>query len=273
MRHLPVRLLARIKSKKLIIVSLLMLPITLISGIAAADSIAKTFSSDTAISPGYVVSLKKNDQSKVELASAKALSRIYGVVINPSDSAVTLQTGNGQVVVATGGNYEVLASLSGGVIKTGDYLSLSPNDGIAAKAGTDQDYIVGRAIADFDGGQGIISGSGSSATGRVPIQVSPGKNPLAKSDPNVPGPLLKLVNTIAAQPVSPQRVYAALGVFVVALVVASGLIYVGVRSSMISIGRNPLSKHSIMRGMLQVVIAAALVFGFGLIGVYLLIRI
>lgn len=243
------------------------------AGSALADTIAKTFGSSKPIAPGYVVAISKTDTTKVELATAKELNRIYGVVISPSDSPVTLQTDNGQVVVATSGSYNMLVSLSGGAVKSGDYLSMSTTDGIAAKASATQDYIVGRSLSDFNGTNGVISGSGDSAVGRIAAQVSPGKNPLAKSDPSVPGPLLRLANSLAGKPVSAQRIYTAMGVFLVSLIVAASLIYVGVRSSMISIGRNPLSKHSIMRGLSQVVVAAALVFGAGLIGVYLLVRV
>jgi hypothetical protein len=85
--------------------------------------------------------------------------------------------------------------------------------------------------------------------------------------------LLRIANSLAGKQVSPERVYTALGIFLVSLAVASSLIYVGVRTSMISIGRNPLSKHSIMRGLMQVVFAATLVFGAGLLGVFLLVRV
>jgi hypothetical protein len=273
MRHLPVKLLATIKSKNLALAILLFLPLITIVGNASADTIAKTFASNQTISPGYVVAISKADTTRVELATEKELSRIYGVAVDPSDSSVTLQSANGKVVVVTSGSYNLLVSLSGGVVKAGDYLSLSPTDGISAKASDSQEYIVGRALSDFNGTTGVISGNGDNAVGRIAAQVSPGKNPLSKSEPTVPGPLLKVANSLAGKPVSAERVYTALGIFLVSLAVAASLIYVGVRSSMISIGRNPLSKHSIMRGLMQVVFAAALVFSAGLLGVYLLVRV
>lgn len=273
MRHLPVGLLAIIKNKSFLALILLVLPLSLLGTAVHADTISKTFGSDKTIAPGYVVALSKTNSNKVELATSKELSRIYGVVISPTDSPVTLQTGNGQVVVSTNGSYSVFVSLDGGVVNAGDYLSMSLTNGVAAKANNAQDYILGRAISGFNGSQGVLSGSGQNAVGKIPVVVSPGKNPLAKSEPSVPGPLLRIANSLAGRPVSPQRIYTALAIFLISLIVAASLIYVGVRSSMISIGRNPLSKHSIMRGLTQVVVASALVFSAGLLGVYLLVRI
>ena len=54
--------------------------------------------------------------------------------------------------------------------------------------------------------------------------------------------------------------------------IAGSLIYSAVRSSLIAIGRNPLSKKSIIRGLFQVVIIGLMVFLSGIFGVYLLLR-
>jgi hypothetical protein len=45
-----------------------------------------------------------------------------------------------------------------------------------------------------------------------------------------------------------------------------------VRSSMIALGRNPLSRKSILRGMFQVIITSIIIFICGLFGVYLLLK-
>jgi hypothetical protein len=49
--------------------------------------------------------------------------------------------------------------------------------------------------------------------------------------------------------------------------------YGGIRNGLISIGRNPLSKKSIVRGMIQVILTALTIFLLGIFGVYLLLRI
>ena len=71
---------------------------------------------------------------------------------------------------------------------------------------------------------------------------------------------------------NPIRVYISLAVLFASASVAGALIYSGIRSGMIAIGRNPLSKKSIVRGMVQVVIVALIIFMAGIFGVYLLLK-
>jgi hypothetical protein len=59
---------------------------------------------------------------------------------------------------------------------------------------------------------------------------------------------------------------------VIAGAVSGSLIYSGIRSGMIAIGRNPLSKKSIVRGIIQVVIVGLIIFLVGVFGVYLLLK-
>lgn len=269
MRHLPVDLLAKIKPKRaapLVLLVLLAIP----SG-ALADAIAKSFGSASTIEPGRVVALVKDNPENVELVPAGEVSRIYGVAIDQSDAAVTLQKENQTVFVATSGTYPVIVNATNGVIRVGDYLSVSKTNGVAAKATVNQDYILGKALETFTAADATTNIE-DTPVGEVQAEINPGKNPLTKGDPSIPGPLLKLANAVAGKPVSAARIYSALGVLVLALTVAAALILVGVRTSIISIGRNPLSKQSIMHGMFQVIIAASLIFVGGLLGSFLLLR-
>ena len=54
--------------------------------------------------------------------------------------------------------------------------------------------------------------------------------------------------------------------------IAGSLLYSGIRSSVISIGRNPLSKESITKSLLQIILTSIIIFLIGLFGVYLLLR-
>jgi hypothetical protein len=69
------------------------------------------------------------------------------------------------------------------------------------------------------------------------------------------------------------RVYIALLIFLVSLVATVVVLWSGVRSSMISLGRNPLSRHAIFSGMYKVVFTGIGVFVIGLAGVYLLLKV
>ena len=84
--------------------------------------------------------------------------------------------------------------------------------------------------------------------------------------------LRRASEAIAGKPVSPARVYISIIVLLAAAAIAGSLIYSAVRSSVIAIGRNPLSKRSIIRGLFQVVIIGILVFLSGVFGVYLILN-
>jgi hypothetical protein len=241
---------------------------------AAADNIAQGFTAKGNLSPGMVVALSKNTQDTVEAAPASDTSRIYGVVIDPSDAPLILNRQSGdQAFVATAGSYPVLVSTERGVIKSGDYLSISATDGIAAEATYQQSAVLGQAAAGFDGKKGVITTIGSSAIGKITVNVNPHKNPLVRNDISIPPFLRKVGETLAGKPVSAIHIYLALGFLVAAVVIATALLTSGVRGAMIALGRNPLNKGSIMNSMFKVVIAAVMVFVIGLFGVYLLLRI
>ena len=245
--------------KVLMVASILLIP----AGLVYGQTIAKSFGAKTKIEPGTVVALTKDDPESVEPAPAADVNRIYGVVIEQTEAAVTLQKQDQTVFVATSGAYPILVSASNGSIKSGDYLSMSKTYGVAGKASINQEYVVGKALDDFN----------NAATGKIKAELTPGKTPQIKGDKAVPGPLLRLAYAIAGKPVSAARIYSALAIFVITLIVAASLILVGVRTSLISIGRNPLSKHSIMQSLTQVIVAAGLVFIGGLGGIFLLLKI
>lgn len=244
-----------------------------IGGFAAADTITHSFNGKGNIEPGRVVALVATDKKTVELAPASDPTRIYGVVVEQSAAPVTIQEPGQNVFVATGGVYPVFVSTENGPIVAGDYLSMSSSDGIAAKA-KGQTFIVGQASQNFDGQSGSLgSGKNGSVIGKISVQVAPGKNPLMREDTTVPSLLRKLGEAIAGKPLSAIRIYAALIIFMITAAIAFGLLWVGVRSGMIAIGRNPLSKHSIMQSLAQVIVASAIVFVGGLFGIYLFLRI
>lgn len=243
-------------------------------GTAWADTIVHSFFSQGNLQPGWVVALSKSSNDTVIAAPANDTNRIYGVVIDPNSAPLTVQKQNEQIFVTNSGNYPVLVSTQNGAIKSGDYISLSQTDGIGAKATNKQDFILGRALEGFSGGSAaIVYANDGSALGRISVQIAPTKNPLIKDTAGVPTPLRNLGETVAGKPVAVLRIYAALSVILISALISAILLWGGIRSAMISIGRNPLSKHSIMRSLTQVAAASALVLVIGLFGVYLLLKI
>jgi hypothetical protein len=248
-----------------------------------AQAVTQGYGSEQTLQRGMLVQLKKNDTTKVEVVKQETAEQMYGVVVNANDAPVTLSSDGKKVFVATTGHYDVLVNTQNGEIKAGDYITVSAIDGIGMKAGDKEPVVVGRALSGFDGKSNAIStaqiknsaGATTSVNiGRVQADISVAKNPLLKAtEPNLPEVLQKASEAIAGKPVNPVRVYVGLVVFFVSTLVAASLMYGGVRSAIISIGRNPLGKKSIIRGMFQIILTGLTVFISGIFGVYLLLKV
>ncbi|MEX2006865.1 MAG: hypothetical protein WD877_01715 [Candidatus Saccharimonadales bacterium] len=240
----------------------------------------KTYASETFVQgyqgrgdlqTGMIAAVTTNDATTVEAAPASNPSRVHGVVVEAERSSAYISGQDRQVLVATGGTYPILVSDEKGTIKAGDYITISSIDGVGANAGRLAVSVVGRALQDFDGRQDVLTRSDNWNIGRVNADISIAKNPASQS--NVPSVLADISQQIAGKNISPLRVYAAALIFFVAVLSALSLLWVGVRNAMIAIGRNPLSRTSIYRGLGQVIAASGLVFVLGILGVYLVLKI
>lgn len=248
-----------------------------------AQAVTQGYGTDQVIQRGMLLQLKKDDPSKVESVKQDSADKLFGVAVDPNDAPVTLSSDGKKAFVATAGKYDVLVSTQNGNIKAGDYVAVSAIDGVGMKAGAKETFIIGRALADFDGSINKIGTSkvkvsdGSEkevSIGRVQADVLVAGNPLLRPEKaNVPEFLRKAAEAIAGKPVPVARIYISVFVFIASTIVAGILMYGGVRSAIISIGRNPLGKKLIVRGMFQVIITGLIVFILGIFGVYLLLKI
>jgi hypothetical protein len=250
-----------------------------LSGPILAQTVLQGYKSDQPLQAGMLITLKPGDESKVEAVTDKTLDKLKGVVADSNDSPVTLSADGQKIFVATEGQYKVLVSNENGKIAQGDYVSISSLAGIGMKANDTQTTILGRATAKFDGaGDGIgkskTKNNKDVAFGRITVDIGIGKNPIMKAPvkDKVPDALQKAANTVADKPVSTLRIYLALVVFLVTAAVAATTLFSGVRSTVISIGRNPLSKGLIIKGLFQVLLVSVIIFITGIFGVYLLIK-
>lgn len=240
----------------------------------AADNVVAGYKSKGELQPGYLVALVKGSQDTVEAVPPDGSDRIYGVVIDPSEAPLTLNRQvDGQVFVATTGNYKVLVSTQRGSVRPGDYLSISDSSGIAADAANSQKTIIGQALEGFDGKKGVITKVGDAAIGKVMVNIDPRRNPIATNDVYVPGFLKSVGQAVAGKQVTAQRIYLSLIFLIAAVSLSTTLLWASVRGGMIAMGRNPLNRGHILNSMFKVVTAAVMIFLIGLFGVYLLLRI
>jgi hypothetical protein len=267
----------------LALVGLALLVVLGLSNPLGAQTFTQGYGVDGPVQKGMIVRLHPDDSTKVRPLTMADQDKMLGVIVDPNDAAVTLSGDGEKVFVATTGRYEVLVSDQNGEIKAEDYLTISSHNGVGMKAGTAEPIVVGRATEDFDAVNKVVGvtkikdSSGAEREikfGRIVTDITVSRNPLLKAEePDLPGYLKKISEAVAGKPVEAKRVYMGLVIFVITTIVATILIISGVRNGLISIGRNPLSKKSIVRGMIQVIITALTIFVLGIFGVYLLLRI
>ncbi|MDB5166477.1 MAG: rane protein of unknown function [Candidatus Saccharibacteria bacterium] len=255
---------------------------------AAAQSqqvATRTYGSDAFVQPGTIVTLKAKDASKVIPATADTINNMIGVVISASDSAIVVTAQDDtstKTYVATSGRYHVLVSDQGGEIKVGDFITVSALDGVGMKTGTTQGLVLGTAASAFDGKHNVLATAQlkdakgnmiKTGVGSVTVDINIGQNPfLFHSTGGVPKTVSIIAQAITGTPVTPIRIYTSAFVLFMSMCVSASLLYSGVRGSFVAIGRNPLARKSIIRGLIQVVVTALIIFTFGLLGVYLILK-
>ncbi|MDB5182121.1 MAG: rane protein of unknown function [Candidatus Saccharibacteria bacterium] len=268
--------------------SSLLLVLSLFAGSDAfAQAVTRAYKASTPLQRGMIVRLNDKDASTVEAVKGEAINKMEGVVVAANDAPVTLSSEDQsfqQVFVATTGRYNVLVSNQNGVIKKDDYITISSLAGVGMKADGKQPRIIGKAIAGFDGktnvsGRTTVKNSDKTdipiALGLVAVDVNVGHNPIEeKADSIVPGleVLQRAAGAIADKPVTPAQIYLSLAALIVAAIIAGSILYAGVRTSMIAIGRNPLAKGSVMRNLLQVVVTSIIILIIGVTAVYLILK-
>lgn len=244
------------------------------------------YAAATPLQVGTIVQLDTSAKNTVKPATDKDLSDMYGAVVDPHDLSLSISDSSlqNEAFVTIGGTYGVLVNTQNGPIKTGDYITMSAVDGVGMKAGTyeDQPTVFGRAVSSFDGKNDALGtitlkdSSGKSipvGIGMVTVAINIQRNPNQKSTKtNLPPFLQRVGQAIAEKPIGPMRTYLSIAITGLSIVVAITVLYSGVRNSIISIGRNPLSRKSIFRGLLEIILTAFLILIIGLFAVYLLLK-
>ena len=250
-----------------------------------SQSVIQSYTGPSSMQIGMIVQLENKATNTITALTQNNMSNMLGVIVPANSATVALTPENNstqQYFVASTGRYNVLVSSEDGSISSGDYITISSLDGIGMKANQNQSLVLGRATGSFNnssvqiGTVTVTTVSGQKkqvSIGLVPVQLSISHNPLAsKSVDYVPSFLAKAAATVAAKPVNAARIYLGLLTLFVSTVLTAVLLYSGIRSGMISIGRNPLSRTSIIRSLIQTVAAGLIIFIIGVFAVYLLLK-
>ncbi|HSW98759.1 MAG TPA: hypothetical protein VLF71_02895 [Candidatus Saccharimonadales bacterium] len=243
---------------------------------AAASAIAQGFKAGgDGIVSGALVSLQQGVAGTVELSTAANSAHLVGVV--ERQSLIDFANG-GTVQVVTSGTTPVLVSDINGLVKTGDRITASPIVGVGMKA-TESATVAGSAQADMQLSTAetrqVTAANGKQHTvhvGAVPLLVSAAYyQPKPTQSKFVPSGLQTFAANIAGHQVPPVRILVAGLVVVLLFVSVAVLLNSSVRSSIIAIGRNPLSGQSVRRSLFEVGVTTVGVLAFTVIAVYLIL--
>lgn len=254
------------------------------SSFVHAEGNVQGYASDTPLQNGTIVELQAGKTDRVAIASQANLQNMFGVTVDRSQLLISSSNDSlqNEVYVAVSGTYNTLVSTQNGTIASGDYVTMSAINGVAMKADTTQKTVFGRATAGFDGNDVTLGtttlkdSSGVTRTvklGMVPVTIDIMRNPNVKSTKvDLPQALQRVGQAIAEKEVSPVRIYLSVAITVISVIAAAVILYAGVRNSVISIGRNPMSKKSIFRALVEVILTGLLIIVVGLFAVYLLLK-
>ena len=253
-------------------------------GQVSAQSVAQSYIATDGTLAGMIVQIDEQDGNRVKPARRDNLPAIHGIVVLPNDAPLSLSDASNerQVYVATSGTYKVLVSDQNGAIRKDDFIAVSSIDGIGMQANPLPNVVAGKALTEFDGTTGVKSqttlkdSNGKERTvkfGYVLANINVTRNPLVQNTaPNLPGFLQKAAEGVSDKPVSPIRVYLSVIVLFVTMIIVLTILITGIRSSLVSLGRNPLARSTILRNLVQVVIIGIIVLIVGLFAVYLLLK-
>lgn len=243
------------------------------------------YAADAPLDHGTIVQLADKAVKQVKTVGQSELGRMFGVVVDHNQLPVMISSEGlkNETFVAVSGTYSTLVSNQAGPIVAGDYVTLSSVSGVAMKAGTEEKTVFGRAAGAFDG-KGITLGTTALkdtngkanktvTLGSIPVTIDIRENPNKKSTKvNVPPFLERIGLAPADKQVSPVRVFLSISIMVICILTAIVIVYSGVRNGVISIGRNPMSKKSIFRALIEVILTSLLILIIGLFAVYLLLK-
>lgn len=242
----------------------------LVAASHAVTSISQSYATADRLPLGALVSLEKDSSDRVVAAANSNVDSLLGVVVNVDSSllAVTNDADN-QAQVATSGTLQVLVSNINGDIQRGDYITASPVSGIGMKA-TGNVKVIGIAQTDLTTNNGsekkYNDNDGKEQTilvGQIPLLVNVSFYYKEADKTLIPSAIQNVANALAGRTVSPVPILISAGIFLVTVIVVVSIIYSMIRSSIISVGRNPMSQSAVYRDLIQL---SALVLGIIAVG-------
>ncbi len=257
-----------------LILSVLFLPVAA----GAVTLLSQGYLTVTDLPNGSIVSLKKDSSDNVEASTMENSGNIFGVVIDGSNSQLILSSGKSkQVQVATSGVNQVLVSDINGKIEAGDSITASPINGVGMKATTNA-KVIGVAQDKFPNDTGAKQevkdkkGKTKQVTlGQIPVLVNVSYFYKTPDKTLIPTAIQNIANALAGKEVKTLPILISMGIFLVTLVMVVSIIYAMIRSSIISVGRNPMAQSAIYRNVIQLSALVVVILGVAVVSIYMVL--
>ena len=233
---------------------------------AAPSAISQPYQTAASdITEGTLVSFTAAKSGLVTPASTSNTATLVGIAAD--SPLVELSTGKQSTVqVAVSGTVNAFVSDINGPVKAGDKITTSPISGIGMKATTTSE-IAGTAQADLSSIKTITksftTSNGQAAAvqvGLLPITVNVSYYSAPTSEGSIasilPPFLQSIANTLTGKQVSPLRVLLGTCALLLGFIAVTVMLYIAIRSQIISIGRNPLAESAIRKGLVDAIVAA-----------------
>jgi hypothetical protein len=254
-----------IRPRFILVAAFLLFSLVAVSTASALSTLSEGYLTTDKVSLGSIVSLQKNSTDHVSAATIDNVSNMLGVVVSDGNSLLSLTDGRtNQIQVVTSGVVDVLVSDINGGIKQGDQITASPVAGVGMKA-TSNVKVIGTAQADVRSStaskQTYKDKAGAShqvTLGQVPILVNVAYFYKQPEKTLIPSAVQSIANALAGKAVSAVPILICMGIFLITMIVVASIIYSMIRSSIISVGRNPMSQAAVYRNLTQM---SALVVG------------
>lgn len=243
--------------------------------VAAITTISQGYTTKEQLATGSIVSLENNSTDHIVGATPSNADNILGVIVNDGSSLLRLTNGEeSQVQVATSGLVRILVSDINGEIRQGDQITASPIKGVGMKATSNVKVVgiaQGKPTAGENSEQSYEDDTGSKKTirlGEVPVLINVSYFFKQPEKTIIPSAIQNVANAVAGKSVSPLPILISAGIFIVTMIVVVSIVYSMIRSSIISVGRNPMSQSAIYRDVIQLSALVLAILGVALAAIY-----
>jgi hypothetical protein len=108
--------------------------------------------------------------------------------------------------------------------------------------------------------------------GQVPLLISVAYYYKQPDKTLIPIAIQNVANALAGRTVSTAPILISMGIFIITIILVSAIVYTMIRSSIISVGRNPLSQDAVYRNVMTMSGLVIGILGVAVVAIYLILK-